>query len=79
MLLYCTSVIIYPVSYGFEIIRDEWPHSKMTGITWLTSQKHWEQALRYVAYGNEPSVETSYSTAAIFATIPNWNKRSSSQ
>ncbi|KAF7617328.1 hypothetical protein AFLA_005369 [Aspergillus flavus NRRL3357] len=62
-----------------QIIRDEWPHSKMTGITWLTSQKHWEQALRYVAYGNEPSVETSYSTAAIFATIPNWNKRSSSQ
>ncbi|RMZ41000.1 hypothetical protein CA14_001659 [Aspergillus flavus] len=62
-----------------QIIRDEWPHSKMTGITWLTSQKHWEQALRYVAYGNESSVETSYSTAAIFATIPNWNKRSSSQ
>ncbi|KAK6814047.1 hypothetical protein RU639_010478 [Aspergillus parasiticus] len=41
-------------------------------------QKHWEQALSYIAYGNESSVETSYSAAAILATIPHWNKRSSS-
>ncbi|KAE8336747.1 hypothetical protein BDV24DRAFT_154892 [Aspergillus arachidicola] len=51
-----------------QIIRGEWLHSRMTGITWLTSQKHWEQALSYVAY----------SAAAILATIPHWNKRSSS-
>ncbi|PIG83852.1 hypothetical protein AARAC_001818 [Aspergillus arachidicola] len=61
-----------------QIIRGEWLHGRMTGITWLTSQKHWEQALSYVAYGNESSVETSYSAAAILATIPHWNKRSSS-
>ncbi|KAB8214844.1 hypothetical protein BDV33DRAFT_208904 [Aspergillus novoparasiticus] len=61
-----------------KIVCDEWSHNRMTGITWLTGPTHWEEALSYIAYGNESSVETSYSAAAIFATIPPWKERSSS-
>ncbi|KAE8138550.1 hypothetical protein BDV38DRAFT_281857 [Aspergillus pseudotamarii] len=60
-----------------DIVCDEWPHERVTGITWLTGQKHWEEALSYIAYGNQSTISTRYSAAAIFAAIPNWEERSS--
>ncbi|KAE8374846.1 hypothetical protein BDV26DRAFT_269247 [Aspergillus bertholletiae] len=61
-----------------QIVCNEWPHRRFPRITWLTSQKHWEEALSFIAYGNEPSVGISYSAAAILAKVPRWTKRFSS-
>ncbi|KAE8422276.1 hypothetical protein BDV36DRAFT_280009 [Aspergillus pseudocaelatus] len=60
-----------------NIVCEEWPHNRVTGITWLTGQKHWQEALSYIAYGNESTVATKYSAAAILATIPDWTEQSS--
>ena len=56
-------------------IEEDWPNEPIEDIHWLTSAKHYDTALTYTAYGNEPSVGYKYSYAAILVKIPPWEKR----
>ncbi|KAL4937863.1 hypothetical protein BDV06DRAFT_215581 [Aspergillus oleicola] len=47
-----------------------WPVQYLPGITWITEPKHEEMAFSQVTYGNEASIGTRYSCAAILAVIP---------
>ncbi|KAK3722688.1 hypothetical protein LTR37_002259 [Vermiconidia calcicola] len=46
-------------------------------ITWLNEVKNKELCRAYVAYGNEATGATKYSSAALLVRIPNWVERSS--
>ncbi|KAE8146054.1 hypothetical protein BDV25DRAFT_144075 [Aspergillus avenaceus] len=58
-----------------EIVTDDWPHHRLSGIIWLNRSHHNERAFSYIAYGNDAEVETCYSAAAILAHIPSWESR----
>ncbi|OJJ43939.1 hypothetical protein ASPZODRAFT_72321 [Penicilliopsis zonata CBS 506.65] len=64
----------YEDSLGYATKR-YWPFYRLPGVFWLTEPKQEEMAFSYLAYGNESSVETMYSCAAIFAVIPPLEKR----
>ncbi|KAL3461651.1 hypothetical protein BJX64DRAFT_289064 [Aspergillus heterothallicus] len=53
-----------------EAIHEEWPFSNVPGITWITHAQYTEMAFSYVAYGNEASISTLYSSVAILAVVP---------
>lgn len=59
----------------YQIARDLWPFLRLPGITWLTEPKHQEMAFSFLAHGNEASVDTRYSCAAILAVIPTYAER----
>lgn len=44
-------------------------------ITWVVEPKHEEMAFSYLAYGNEASIATMYSHAAIIAVVPPFGQR----
>lgn len=48
----------------------KWPHNFLPGIIWITSPKNEARAFSYLAYGNESSLETRYSCAAIITIAP---------
>lgn len=52
-----------------------WPFYHLPGIIWLTEPKREEMAFTHLTYGNEASLDTRYSCAAIVAVIPPWNER----
>ncbi|KAL5366645.1 hypothetical protein BJX96DRAFT_161263 [Aspergillus floccosus] len=58
-----------------EIIDDTWPSVRIPGITWINEPAHDEMAFSYIAYGNEASIETMYSYAAILAIVPPFDER----
>ncbi|KAL4922136.1 hypothetical protein BDW62DRAFT_197372 [Aspergillus aurantiobrunneus] len=58
-----------------DTLRNVWPVHYMTGITWITEPKHEEMAFSQIIYGNESSIGTRYSCAAILAVIPPSEKR----
>ncbi|KAL4884962.1 hypothetical protein BJY04DRAFT_214846 [Aspergillus karnatakaensis] len=58
-----------------DVVRDIWPAAYLPGITWITEPKHEEMAFSQIAYGNEASIGTRYSCAAILAVIPPAEKR----
>ncbi|KAL1861939.1 hypothetical protein Plec18170_000763 [Paecilomyces lecythidis] len=60
-----------------EEIQQMWPFYYLPGIIWLTKPTQAEMALTHLAYGNEASIESRYSYAAILAVIPPWNERMS--
>ncbi|KAL2865967.1 2OG-Fe(II) oxygenase [Aspergillus lucknowensis] len=53
-----------------EVVQDVWPAYYLPGITWITEPKHEEMAFSQIAYGNEASIGTRYSCAALLAVIP---------
>ncbi|KAL4739206.1 hypothetical protein BDV11DRAFT_170239 [Aspergillus similis] len=57
------------VHYG-RIIQTIWPAHYLPGITWITEPRHEEMAFSEIAYGNEASIGTRYSCAAILAVVP---------
>ncbi|KAE8146975.1 hypothetical protein BDV25DRAFT_42831 [Aspergillus avenaceus] len=58
-----------------EVIQEVWPAYYLNGIAWLTDPKHEEMAFSQIAYGNEASIATRYSCAAILAVIPPLEQR----
>ncbi|KAL4906976.1 hypothetical protein BDW74DRAFT_130997 [Aspergillus multicolor] len=61
--------------YGYdqgldEVIQSIWPVQYLPGVTWITGPKHEEMAFSQIAYGNEASIGTRYSCAAILAVVP---------
>ncbi|KAI9926316.1 hypothetical protein MW887_004080 [Aspergillus wentii] len=58
-----------------ETARDAWPNYYLPGITWINEPKHEEMAFNQIAYGNEASVGTRYSVAAILAVVPPSDQR----
>lgn len=52
-----------------------WPAQYLDGITWLTKPMHSEKAFSHIAYGNEASINTVYSSAAILAVVPPFDQR----
>ncbi|GLA46308.1 hypothetical protein AnigIFM63604_009780 [Aspergillus niger] len=58
-----------------EVANDIWPTYYLPGITWLTQPKHEEMAFSQISYGNEASLGTRYSCAAILAVIPPSSQR----
>ena len=58
-----------------QIIDDTWPSVRIPGITWINEPAHDEMAFSYIAYGNEASIETMYSYAAILAIVPPFDER----
>ncbi|KAL3469173.1 hypothetical protein BJX99DRAFT_241925 [Aspergillus californicus] len=66
--------------YGYdaeldEVTRAVWPAYYLPGITWITDPKHEDMAFSQISYGNEASIGTRYSCAAILAVIPPAEKR----
>ncbi|RDW86095.1 2OG-Fe(II) oxygenase [Aspergillus mulundensis] len=53
-----------------EVIQSIWPVQYLPGVTWITGPKHEEMAFSQIAYGNEASIGTRYSCAAILAVVP---------
>ncbi|KAJ9193161.1 hypothetical protein DTO164E3_5523 [Paecilomyces variotii] len=56
-------------------VEGVWPFYHLPGIIWLTEPKREEMAFTHLTYGNEASLDTRYSCAAIVAVIPPWNER----
>ncbi|KAJ0422048.1 hypothetical protein BJY00DRAFT_311449 [Aspergillus carlsbadensis] len=59
-----------------DVVKEVWPAYHLPGITWITEPKHEEMAFSQVAYGNQASIGTRYSCAAILAVIPPAEQRS---
>ncbi|KAL4762839.1 2OG-Fe(II) oxygenase [Aspergillus foveolatus] len=53
-----------------RFIQTIWPVHYLPGITWITEPKHEKMAFSQIAYGNEASIGTRYSCAAILAVVP---------
>lgn len=53
----------------------DWSSSYVAGVTWINEPAHREMALSYIAYGNEASIDTMYSSAAILVIIPPYEER----
>ncbi|OJJ42556.1 hypothetical protein ASPZODRAFT_76473 [Penicilliopsis zonata CBS 506.65] len=65
-------------TFGQDMEPEEasvWRSCHLPGITWITEPKHQEMAFSYIAYGNEASIGTQYSCAAILAVIPPFDRR----
>lgn len=58
-----------------QVANTEWPAYHLPGITWITDPKHEERAFSQISYGNEASLGTRYSCAAILAVVPPFDKR----
>lgn len=58
-----------------QVINDTWPNVSIPGITWINEPAHNEMAFSYIAYGNEASIGTMYSYAAILAIVPPFDER----
>lgn len=58
-----------------QVIEAAWPSRRLSGITWIAYPKHKEMAFSYLAYGNQASIGTMYSCAAILAVIPPFAQR----
>lgn len=58
-----------------EASNNVWPAYYLPGITWINEPQHEEMAFTQLSYGNEPSVDTRYSCAAILVVIPPLNQR----
>ncbi|KAJ5381351.1 uncharacterized protein N7496_003779 [Penicillium cataractarum] len=61
-----------------KVLDEYWPEQTFEKpITWIThpSPCTSQEAMSYLAYGNEPSVHEVYSYAAIVAIIPPWTER----
>lgn len=58
-----------------EASNNIWPAYYLPGITWINEPQHEEMAFTQLSYGNEPSVGTRYSCAAILVVIPPLNER----
>ncbi|KAL2815226.1 hypothetical protein BDW59DRAFT_16821 [Aspergillus cavernicola] len=58
-----------------DVVREVWPAYYLPGITWVTEPKHEQMAFSQIAYGNEASIGTRYSCAAILAVIPPSDQR----
>ncbi|KAL4987017.1 hypothetical protein BDW68DRAFT_178189 [Aspergillus falconensis] len=58
-----------------EIAQTIWPVQYIPGITWITEPKHEQMAFSQIAYGNEASIGTRYSCAAILAVVPSAKQR----
>ncbi|KAL4947100.1 hypothetical protein BDW69DRAFT_199901 [Aspergillus filifer] len=58
-----------------EVLDRFWKNYHAKYITWISDPKHAKLALTYIAYGNEASVGTVYSHAAILAVIPPFDER----
>ncbi|KAL2793352.1 hypothetical protein BJX66DRAFT_326137 [Aspergillus keveii] len=52
-----------------KAVDDLWPSYNVAGITWVTDAWHKEPALTYIAYENEATEDTLYSSIAILAFI----------
>ncbi|PLN86495.1 hypothetical protein BDW42DRAFT_158595 [Aspergillus taichungensis] len=63
--------------YGMtmEKVMSRWSSNFVAGVTWINEPAHREMALSYIAYGNEASIDTMYSSAAILAIIPPFEER----
>ncbi|PLB36863.1 2OG-Fe(II) oxygenase [Aspergillus candidus] len=63
--------------YGMtmEEVMSDWSSSYVAGVTWINEPAHREMALSYIAYGNEASIDTMYSSAAILVIIPPYEER----
>ncbi|KAF9891102.1 hypothetical protein FE257_005038 [Aspergillus nanangensis] len=59
-----------------NVISDIWSSGSLPGIIWINKPAHKEMAFSYLAYGNEATIGTVYSNAAIIAVVPPFNKRS---
>ncbi|KAI9707895.1 MAG: hypothetical protein M1820_004501 [Bogoriella megaspora] len=63
---------------SYELLQslpEMWPHELRYDIQWLTSEAYREDALTYLAHGNEATIDTKYSAAALLITIPPASKR----
>ncbi|KAJ9302233.1 hypothetical protein DTO271G3_1099 [Paecilomyces variotii] len=58
-----------------EMVEQLWPFHHLPGIIWLTEPKRAQMAFTHITYGNEASLDTRYSCAAIVAVVPPWNER----
>ncbi|KAG2416014.1 hypothetical protein HFD88_007206 [Aspergillus terreus] len=58
-----------------EVVNATWPSVSIQGITWINEPAHKEMAFSYIAYGNEASIGTMYSYAAILAIVPPFDER----
>ncbi|KAL4970337.1 uncharacterized protein BDV14DRAFT_195032 [Aspergillus stella-maris] len=59
-----------------KIVLDRvWKSYRAKHITWISDPKHAKLALTYITYGNEASIGTVYSHAAILAVIPPFDER----
>ncbi|OJJ67117.1 hypothetical protein ASPBRDRAFT_78662 [Aspergillus brasiliensis CBS 101740] len=61
-----------------KVVNDLWPSYHLPGIIWLTGPKHEEMAFSHISYGNQASIGTHYSCAAILAVIPPFSQRGQS-
>ncbi|KAJ5818509.1 hypothetical protein N7474_004100 [Penicillium riverlandense] len=52
-----------------------WPADRIPGITWIANPGNEELAFSYIAYGNQASLGSMYSCAAILAVIPPFDQR----
>lgn len=55
--------------------NNRWKCKHRRGVIWIGSPAHGQSALSYLAYGNEASISTIYSYAAMIAKIPPFLKR----
>ncbi|KAJ5173142.1 hypothetical protein N7492_005735 [Penicillium capsulatum] len=60
-----------------QTLNSTWHGLYHPNITWIVEPAHREMAFTYLAYGNESSIETLYSCAAIIAIIPPFSERGS--
>ncbi|KAJ6084515.1 hypothetical protein N7486_011315 [Penicillium sp. IBT 16267x] len=59
-----------------ENIKESWPRREYSQpITWISTPRHRELAMSYMAYGNEYSQGVAYSHAAVMAVIPPYAER----
>ena len=61
--------------YNKKNVMSNWSSNYVAGVTWFNEPAHREMALSYIAYGNEASIDTMYSSAAILAIIPPFEER----
>ncbi|RDW90194.1 2OG-Fe(II) oxygenase [Aspergillus mulundensis] len=59
----------------YEVLDSAWPAYRAKGIKWIPGHRHSKLALTHIAYGNEATIGTVYSYAAIFAVIPPFTDR----
>lgn len=75
----CTEYFVADIGLGDdepgldEASNKVWPAYYLPGIVWINEPQHEEMAFTKLSYGNEASLDTRYSCAAILVVVPPLN------
>ncbi|KAJ5790206.1 uncharacterized protein N7518_007217 [Penicillium psychrosexuale] len=72
---YITTDMTEEFGETLNLNNNRWKCKHRRGVIWIGSPAHGQSALSYLAYGNEASISTIYSYAAMIAKIPPFLKR----